>query len=208
MQRLKSNRSAFLGFVVTGIVLWGSPGLALPAGGPIMVGCEKERGWQRLSRVTLNELNLVLQAGRFHQMQSHHGLATSVVGWFDPEHQPLSLAEALMPGQPSLGLPELFFARDLPGFGKSRLFIHGDYIVILKGTGCRLLNFVVTLIYAKFSPFCGKLLCFFFFALILQSLNCFLTLISCLYLNCITVNEDVLYTVLLSYIILAFILYP
>ena len=23
-----------------------------------------------------------------------------------------------MPGQPSLGLPELFFARDLPGFGK------------------------------------------------------------------------------------------
>ena len=24
-----------------------------------------------------------------------------------------------MPGQPSLGLPELFFARDLPGFGKS-----------------------------------------------------------------------------------------
>ena len=24
-----------------------------------------------------------------------------------------------MPGQPSLGLPELCFARDLPGFGKS-----------------------------------------------------------------------------------------
>ena len=24
-----------------------------------------------------------------------------------------------MPGQPSLGLPELFFARDLAGFGKS-----------------------------------------------------------------------------------------
>ena len=52
-------------------------------------------------------------------MQSDHGLATSVVGRFDPGHQSLCLAEALMPGQPSLGLPELFFARDLPGFGKS-----------------------------------------------------------------------------------------
>ena len=51
-------------------------------------------------------------------MQSDHGLATSVVGQFDPGHQPLCLAEALMPGHPSLGLPELFFARDLPGFGK------------------------------------------------------------------------------------------
>ena len=116
MQRLKINRSAFLGLVVTRIVRWGSPGLGLPAGGPIMVGCEKERGWGGLSRATLNELNLVLQAGRFYQMQSDHGLATSVVGRFDPGHQPLCLAEALMPGQPSLGLPELFSARDLPGF--------------------------------------------------------------------------------------------
>ena len=36
-----------------------------------------------------------------------------------PGHQSLCLAEALMPGQPSLGLPELFFARNLPGFRKS-----------------------------------------------------------------------------------------
>ena len=35
-----------------------------------MVGCEKERRWGGLSRATLNELNLVLQAGRFYQMQS------------------------------------------------------------------------------------------------------------------------------------------
>ena len=52
-------------------------------------------------------------------MQSDHGLATSVVGRFNPGHQPLCLAEALIPGQPSLGLSELFFPRDLPGFGKS-----------------------------------------------------------------------------------------
>ena len=47
-----------------------SPGLGQPARGPIMVVCEKERGWGGLSRATLNELNLVLQAGRFYQMQS------------------------------------------------------------------------------------------------------------------------------------------
>ena len=35
-----------------------------------MVGCEKERGWEWLSRETLNELNLVSQADRFYQMQS------------------------------------------------------------------------------------------------------------------------------------------
>ena len=75
-----------------------------------------------------------------------------------------------MPGQPSLGLPELFFARDLPGFGKSRFFIHGGYIVLLKGIDCRLLNFfVVTLIFAKFSPIFGKLACFFF---CVNSLKC------------------------------------
>ena len=44
MQRLKINRSAFLGSVATRIVLWGSPGLWLPAGGPIVVGCEKDGG--------------------------------------------------------------------------------------------------------------------------------------------------------------------
>ena len=36
----------------------------------MMVGCEKERGWGGLSRETLNELNLVSQAGQFYQMQS------------------------------------------------------------------------------------------------------------------------------------------
>ena len=45
VQRLKINRSAFLGSVATRIVLWGSPGLWLPAGGPIVVGCEKDGGW-------------------------------------------------------------------------------------------------------------------------------------------------------------------
>ena len=43
--RLKINRSAFLGSVATRIVLWGSPGLGLPTGGPIVVGCEKDGGW-------------------------------------------------------------------------------------------------------------------------------------------------------------------
>ena len=51
-------------------MLWGGPGLGLPAGGPIMVGCEKERGWGGLSGETLNGLNLVSQAGWFYQMQS------------------------------------------------------------------------------------------------------------------------------------------
>ena len=45
VQRLKINRSAFLVSVATTIVLWGSPGLWLPAGGPIVVGCEKDGGW-------------------------------------------------------------------------------------------------------------------------------------------------------------------
>ena len=51
-------------------MLWGGPGLGLPAGGPIMAGSEKEMGWAGLSKETLNELNLVSQAGRFYQMGS------------------------------------------------------------------------------------------------------------------------------------------
>ena len=45
MQRLKINRSAFMGSMAKKIVLWGSPGLGLSAGGPIVVGCEKDGGW-------------------------------------------------------------------------------------------------------------------------------------------------------------------
>ena len=45
VQRLKINRSAFLGSVATRIVLWSSPGLGLPTGGPIVVGCEEDGGW-------------------------------------------------------------------------------------------------------------------------------------------------------------------
>ena len=62
-----------------------------------MEGCKKERGWGGLSRATLNELNLVLQAGRFYQMQSNiYRYIDTLLGSCLVEHSiwsvPLSLA--------------------------------------------------------------------------------------------------------------------